>query len=326
MSRWTKYFIRVSVVFLLFLIPQRIESPYIMHLLIMSCIYSILGLAFAMIFHTGLITLGSAAYYAVGAYSSALLVVKGGFSFWLALPLAIVITAIIALCIGAVIVRAGGVPFVFLTMITGLIIVQITGQVDFFGSWDGILAIPRPDSISLGAFYKIEFRTKLPFYYLILSIMVIIMIFFHSLYKSRIGRAWKGLKQNLNVAEAIGINAYRYRLSAFVISSSATGAAGSFYAHYYQAISPETFGGWPSIYIQLYPVLGGIEYYILGSPAGALFMAFLPEILRIAEEFEPFITGTLLISVILFFPGGIIGGFEKIFLLFKRLLNDLATR
>lgn len=304
----TKKLITLGVVgAILILFPLVVKSPYINHLVIMMCIYVMLGMGFVMIYNTGLISLGCAAYYAIGAYVSALLVMEGGLSFWLALPVSTITASIIALMMGVIMLRTGGVPFVFLTMISGLVVVQAVANIQFCGGWGGILSIPVPDPINLGPLGVIEFTGKAPYYYLIMCLMLFFMLVFYALYESRIGRAWKAIKQSRDLAEAMGINIFRYRLLAFVVASTAAGAAGSFYAHYYQGISPESFGGWPSIFIQLYPVLGGMDYALLGSVAGALFMGIVPQALSIAKEFEPLLTGPLILSVILFFPGGIVG-------------------
>jgi branched-chain amino acid transport system permease protein len=113
------------------------------------------------------------------------------------------------------------------------------------------------------------------------------------------------------LAGTLGINAYRYRLLAYVIGSTTAALAGCFYAHYFQNITPGAFSGWTSIYVQLYAVLGGLEFYILGPAIGAVIMTFVPEYLRVVREIEPIITGVLLLIIILFFPGGILGTIRK---------------
>jgi branched-chain amino acid transport system permease protein len=153
----------------------------------------------------------------------------------------------------------------------------------------------------------VNFATKTDYYYLILVMLLLTVVVFNSLYSSRIGRAWRAVKLSPNLAGTLGINPYRYRLLAFVVGSTAAALAGCFYAHYSQSITPGAFGGWLSIYVQLYAVLGGLEFYILGPAIGALVMTFVPEYLRIVKEWEPIITGVLLLIVILFFPGGILG-------------------
>ena len=283
-------------------LPLCIENNYIKHLLIMACVGAILGMTFSMLYSAGLITLGAAAFYAVGAYSSTVLVMNAGLSFWAAIPLTIIIAAVLALGFGAVFVRNAGVAFVIITLIFVQVVVLAAAQVDFLGGWGGIIGIPRPDPIG-----SVNFATKTDYYYLILAMLLLTVVVFNALYSSRIGRAWRAIKLSPNLAGTLGINPYRYRLLAFVVGSTTAALAGCFYAHYSQSITPGAFGGWLSIYVQLYAVLGGLEFYILGPAVGALVMTFVPEYLRIVKEWEPIITGALLLVVILFFPGGILG-------------------
>lgn len=306
------------VLVILVLLPLVIERPYIIHIFIMACIATVLAMTFSMFFSTGLITLGAAAFYAIGAYASALLVMKLGLSFWLALPLATLVTGIIALGLGSIIVRHPGMAFVVITLLFANVVVQAAGQIQLFGGWGGIIGIPRPSSLG-----PVEFVSKTPYYYLILFLLLMIALIFHALYTSRIGRIWRAIKLSPALAETLGINLYRYRLLAFVVASSAAGVVGSFYAHYFQTITPDAFGGWASIYVQLYAVLGGLEFYILGPAVGATIMTFAPEFLRVVKEVEPIITGVLLLAIILFFPGGILGTLQR----FPRLsLASIPTR
>jgi len=283
-------------------LPLCIENNYIKHLLIMACIGAMLGMTFSMLYSAGLITLGAAAFYAVGAYSSTILVMNAGLSFWAAIPLTLIIAAVLALGFGAVFVRNAGVAFVIITLIFVQVVVLAVAQVEFLGGWGGIIGIPRPDPVG-----NVNFATKTEFYYLVLAMLLLTVVVFNALYSSRIGRAWRAIKLSPNLAGTLGINPYRYRLLAFVAGSTAAALAGCFYAHYAQSITPGAFGGWLSIYVQLYAVLGGLEFYILGPAIGALVMTFVPEYLRIVKEWEPIITGILLLAVILFFPGGILG-------------------
>jgi len=293
--------IGVAIVVLI-LIPFVIESPYTIHLFIMAFVAVILGMTFTMLFSSGQISLGGAAPFAIGAYASALLTLNFKISFWLALPAATIITGILALGIGWVLCRHAGAAFVVLTMVFGLVIVQTVGQVEEFGGWGGLTSIPRPDTIA-----NIEFLGKTPYYYLILFVLLIVILIYNAFYTSRFGRILRAIKLSPHLAQSLGINLFRYRLMAFVVAAIPAGIVGSFYAHYARAIVPDTFGGWASIRIQLYPVLGGLDYYILGPAVGAIIMTFVPEYLRITKEVEPIITGLLLLLIIVFFPGGVLG-------------------
>jgi branched-chain amino acid transport system permease protein len=270
-----------------------------MHLLIMLGINILLAMGFALLYSTGLITIGAAAFWAVGAYSSALLVLELNLSFWLAMPLAVLISAGLALLIGAVIVRAPGVAFVVQTMVINMIVVQILGQIEFFGGWGGLIGLPRPNPLG-----PITFATKTEFYYLLLFLLLLTAGVFKALYASRVGRAWQSIQLNPRLALTLGINLYRYRLLAFVAASASAGLAGSFYAHYFGTIEPGTFSVFKSIYIQIYAILGGLGFYLSGPVVGALVMTFLPEFLRLSKEIEPILTGGLLIGLVVFLPGG----------------------
>lgn len=290
------------IVAILIALPLIIENNYVKHLLVMACLGAMLAMTFSMLYSTGLITLGAAAFYSVGAYLSTLFVMNAGLSFWLSLPLTVIATAVLALGFGAVFVRNAGVAFVIITLIFVQVVVLAAGQVEFLGGWGGIIGIPAPNPIG-----PLEFTTKTAFYYLVLAALLLTALAFYALYSSRIGRAWRAIKLSPNLAGTLGINPYRYRLLAFTIAGAAAALAGAVYAHYAQSISPGTFGGWLSIYVQLYAVLGGLEFYILGPIVGALIMTFVPEYLRIVKEIEPIITGALLLVIILFFPGGLLG-------------------
>ena len=111
---------------------------------------------------------------------------------------------------------------------------------------------------------------------------------------------------NPHLAASIGVNVFRYRLVAFVIASTAAGLEGGFYAHYIGSINPNAFNIFKTINIHIYAILGGISFPFLGPIIGTLIMTFVPEILRIAKEIEPMLTGALLILLIIFLPGGIL--------------------
>jgi branched-chain amino acid transport system permease protein len=291
----------ILAIFLL-TVPIYIESDYVKHLLIMTCIGTILGMTFSLLFSAGLISLGAAAFYAVGAYVSAVLSMNFGLSFWCAFPASIIISSLLSLGIGAIFVRNGGMAFAIITLLFASAIVLAAGQIEYLGGWGGIIGIARPTTIG-----PIEFTNKTSYYYLVLIILAVVIGAFYALYSSRIGRAWKAIKLSPNLSGTLGVNLYRYRLLAFVVAAAAASAAGSFYAHYFQTVTPGVFSGWLSIYIQLYSVLGGLEYYIIGPAIGTIIMTFIPEYLRVIKEYEPIVTGILLLIVILFFPGGILG-------------------
>jgi len=295
------------VCLILAFLPVFTDSRYFMHLIIMTCINIMLGLSFSMLFSTGLITMGAAGFWGIGAYTSALLVLKAGLTFWIALPLAALMTVFVAFVVGIVIVRAPGVAFIIQTMVVNMILVQVFGHFEFFGGWAGLLDIPAPNPIG-----PITFTSKTANYYLILILLLVNILGFYALYTSRVGRAWSAIRLNARLAETLSVDIFRYRLAAFMISAAGAGLAGSFYAHYFQTLEPDMFNVFKSIYVQIYSILGGLNSYILGPVIGAAIITFVPELLRVGKEIEPIMTGMVLIFLVIFLPGGILSLPERV--------------
>lgn len=291
---------------ILVLLPLMARNPYHMHLIIMMGINTILAMTFLMLLNTGLLTIGAAGFWGIGAYASTLLVMELELSFWVALPLAGIISGIVALGIGSIMVKMAGIVFAILTMVVNMIVVQAVGHIPLFGGWGGIIGIPAPDPVHIPFLPRIEFVTKTPYYYLVLLLLLLTIITFYALYDSRIGRNWRAIRQTPHLAEAVGIDLFRYRLLAFVIASAFAGLAGSFYAHYFQSIEPDTFGVFKSIHIQLYAVLGGLDFLILGPATGSIVWTAVPELLSDFREFVPLISGAILILLVSFLRGGLL--------------------
>lgn len=302
-----KLIILLVLAIILVLIPVVVHSPYYIHLLIMTGINIALAMTFVLVLKTGLVTLAIAAFWAVGAYSSALLVMRLEWSFWLSLPTSALITGIIALCIGYLLIKTAGFGFVILSAVIGMLAPVIIGNVSALGGYQGIAHIPPPNPINISFLPSLEFVSKTPYYYLMLFLLLLVMLSFSGLYASWAGRAWTAIGLNPNLAESLGISVFKYRLLAFVVACTATGLMGSFYAHYIGTITPGAFGVFKTIYLHVYAILGGLDFAILGPVVGTFLMTFFPEFLRITKEIEPIFTGLLLILLILFLRGGILG-------------------
>jgi branched-chain amino acid transport system permease protein len=296
-----------GVCLVLALLPRLTDSAYLMHLMIMTCINIMLGLSFSLLFSAGLVTIGAAGFWAVGAYTSALLVMKLGLSFWAALPLSGLAAALVAFVVGLIIVRTPGVAFIIQTMVINMILVQVFGHFEVLGGWAGVLDIPSPNPIG-----PLEFTGKVASYYLVVVLLLVNIVAFYALYTSRVGRAWGAIRLNARLAETLGVDLFRYRLAAFMISSAGAGLAGSFYAHYFQSLEPGMFSVFKSIYVQIYSILGGLNFYILGPVLGSLIMTFVPEFLRVSKEIEPIVTGAILVGLVIFLPGGILSLPERL--------------
>jgi len=323
----------IVVIVIVALIPLFVHSPYYLDLLIMILVNAMLAMTFIMMLRTGLISLGIAAFWGVGSYSSTLLVMKLNLSFWLTLPASALITGVIALCLGFPLIKNAGFSFVILTAVIGMIFVVAVGNIPFLGGYSGIANIPPPDPIRILFLPPQEFVSKAQYFYLALFLFVVVVLICSAFYAAWTGRAWTAIGLNPRLAESLGINVFRYRLLAFVVASGIAGLVGSYYAHYQSFIMPNTYGLFATIYTQIYAILGGIGYATLGPVVGAAVMTFFPEFMRITREVSPIFTGALLILLIMFLPRGLLSLLdrravvtERIAKIAKALESSLSTR
>jgi branched-chain amino acid transport system permease protein len=296
------------------LIPLWVQSPYYIDLLIVVMINAALAMTFVMLLRTGLISLCVAAFWGIGAYSSAMLSLKAGLSFWACLPLSTIITAIAALVIGYVIIRNAGFTFVIMTTVIAMLFVTVVGNIQWLGAYNGVSNIPAPDPISFGSLGTIVFDSKVDFFYLGLILFVIIFLVINAFYSSWAGRAWNAIGLNPRLAQSMGVNVFRYRLISFVLGCAVAGLVGSFYAHYQTFIIPTAFNLFPkTIYIQVFAVLGGVGYATLGPIVGAALLSLFSELFSGFEEYSIIIVGALVLVVVVFLPKGLLslGGYVE---------------
>ncbi|HJX03773.1 MAG TPA: branched-chain amino acid ABC transporter permease [Dehalococcoidia bacterium] len=306
-----KLFGFILLIILLALVPVFIKSPYYLDLFTILLVNVMIAMTFVMMLRAGLISLGLATFWGVGAYVSALLVMKVGMSFWLSLPLTAIITAAVALLLGLLLVKSGGFTFLILTAVLGMLFVVVVNNIDYVGGATGISNIPPPNSINLPFLPAIEFTSKPALFYLALFIFVIVLLIVKAFYAAWTGRAWTSIGFNPRLASSLGISVYKHQLLCFTVASAIGGLLGSFYAHYQGFIVPVTFSFFVTIYAQIHAILGGFGYVVMGPLVGAAIMKFVPEFLRIAENISPIIVGTLLIVLILFLPRGILGLLDR---------------
>ena len=306
-KRWLQAALLVLFCILVAVLPAFVRSPYHLHLLIMVGINAVLAMTFILLLKTGLISLAIAAFWGIGAYGSALLSMNLGVPVWACLPLATIATGIIALGVGAILVRNSGFGFIIPSLVFGFIIYQSFGSFKLFGGHIGIINVPPPEPITLPLLSPIVFDSKVPFYYLMLVLVGLSVLVLRAFYAAWTGRAWSAAGLCPSLAESLGIDLYKYRLLAFVLAGLIAGLMGSFFAHYFGTLIPSSFGPFKTIDIHVSAILGGIGYAIAGPIVGSFFMTILPELLRIAEGFEPIITGLLIVLLVLFLPDGLLG-------------------
>jgi branched-chain amino acid transport system permease protein len=254
---------------------------------------------------TGQMSLAHAGFMAIGAYTSALLVMKLGLSFWVALPLGGIASAVIALLVGYPFVRVKRVYFAMLTLFLGAVIRLIIMEWrNLTRGSSGLLNIPPPNSLNFFGLYNIVFDSKVPYYYLILVLMLITLLFLYRIDSSRVGRTLLAIQQDDSVAESIGINVTNFKVIAWCVGCFFAGIVGAFYAHFIKTLTPDSFGVLQAIYVIVYMVVGGRRRFY-GAILGAFILTLLPEFFRILKEYQPFVFVGILLIITFFLPGGL---------------------
>jgi len=303
--------IKKGNIFYLTLLALLIVIPWILPEFWLSIFISIMSMVvltvgFRMIYITGRLSLGHAFPVGIGAYTSALIATKIGINFWICIIISGLMAGLIALVLGYIILRIGGIYFVVVTLALSEILIYLLIWADpLTGGITGIVNIPGPE-IHLPGILKIKFGYDLlPYYFLIFVIMLVSVGIMYRLERSHIGRVLHALRQNDLLAEHLGIDITAYRVLAFVTSSFFAGIVGSFTAHYHHYLCPEDFSVMESLFIQIYTFIGGIES-IAGAIVGPFVIILGSEALKVAKEAQPLLYGALMLLVILWLPGGLI--------------------
>lgn len=293
------------------LLPIFVRDKYFLGVCIAVFTNCILAVVLLPVFNSGLLFMASGGFKAIGAYISALLVMKLEISFWVAFPISALATGIIAVLIGIPSLRIRGLYFMIITFgVNEVTALLIKNWRSLTGGSDGLSKIPVPNSFSL-PWIKIDFSSYIHFYIFALLMAVLTTVFIHLLWSSRIGRISQAIRSAEDLVESVGISAYRHKMMIFFICGCFTGLVGSFYAHYYTFLSPADFGIWASIYPVVFFQVGGVGS-ISGPVLGAMFLTIIPEFFRGFDVYQPIAFGIVIIVIMRFFPKGIIGVFQRI--------------
>ncbi len=318
---WAKHQVAVTLVFLAFLIlyPVLFHSYYLRNVAIQCLIYSLLSLALNLIMgYTGIVVLGMAAFYGIGAYALALLTTKLGISFLPAVALAVVITFCFGVLLALPTLRIQGNYLAIVTLgFCEIIRIVELNWVSLTNGPFGIKQIPAPDIFGIKSIFGLKLSKPEGKYYVVLILLVITVVILHNVLNSRSGRAWKSIKGDPIAARAMGINVFRYKVFAFAICAAIAGLAGAYYAAYTGYVDSTTFNYNQSILILSMTIMGGLGS-IPGSIIGAIFFVILPEVLRWLGtfcgewivEWRQIIYGLILVIMIMFKSDGILGGFD----------------
>jgi len=247
----------------------------------------------------GQISLGHAAFFGIGAYTAALLATKAGLSFWVALPGVIAITAAIGLLLGIPSLRVRDDFLAITTIGINFIVEAIFNNFEFFGGALGISGIPRV------ALFTLKLRGT-EFLYLCLFFLALVMIINWWLTRAWAGLACFAMREEEAAAASVGISPVKFKLLAFVIGTGMAGLGGALYAHFMRFISASDFSFPLSVSLLCMIVVGGIGT-LWGPILGAIIIGILPEVFRPLINYRILFYTTLLLLMIRFQPGGILG-------------------
>ncbi len=269
--------------------------------------------------YAGQISLGHAAFYAIGAYTSGILTVRFGISPWMAIGAGVLLSAVVAFLVGMPSLRLHGHYLAMATLAFGEIVRvvldawdHITGGPSGFGGIPSLSIVWLGRDAETGEFGITKFvfdpiMDELSIFYLVWGVAFFGLCFALCLINSRIGRALRAIHSNEKAANVLGVPAGNYKIKIFVLSAAFASIAGSLYAHYVQYLNPPPFGVWTSILLVLMVIVGGMRN-VWGAIIGAVLMGMLPEWISWMENYWLVVYGGILLLVMMFIPQGVLLG------------------
>jgi branched-chain amino acid transport system permease protein len=254
----------------------------------------------------GLTSFGQAAFVGLGAYTAAYLTLTQGVSPWITVWIGLVLTGIGALILGWITLRMSGHYLPLATIAWGLSLYYLLGNIDALGKYDGLLGVPALN------FFGIELNTGRSFFYLLWLLVVLAAIASINLLDSRTGRALRAVKGGSTMAEAMGVNTYQTKVTAFVLAALLASISGWLFAHFQRTVNPSPFGLKMGIEYLFMAVIGGVGH-VWGALVGAgvvkiledQLQVWLPRLLGGSGNYEIIVFGILLVLVLQYARDGI---------------------
>ncbi len=274
-------------------------NAYYMYVATLIGIYIItsMGLNFTL-GYTGQISLGHAAFMGLGAYTVALMTLNG-YSFWLALPLGVLITFVAGLALGLPSLRVKHHYLALVTLGFGTVIYLLfSNEYEITGGFSGLPGIPRP------SFFGLDLSSDIAFYFLVAAFLVLLTGIALWILNSRWGRAFKAIRENDMRAEMVGVSLLTYKLLAFAIGAAYAGIAGGLLAPLMKFVDPTSFPVHESFWFLIMLIIGGSGRFE-GPFVGAIVVMLLPQFLRGTQQLYFVIFAAITLILLIFWPGGL---------------------
>jgi ABC-type branched-subunit amino acid transport system ATPase component/ABC-type branched-subunit amino acid transport system permease subunit len=288
------------------LLPFVLDDPFFI-LVLQSLAYLFivaLGLDI-LVGWTGQISLGHAGLYAVGAYTTALVSTRLGWSFWISAPLGILLAGIFGALLALPSLRAKGPYLAMVTIAFGFMAEVTANRWSLTGGPMGIMAIPAP-TLPNG-----REMTAAEYFWLIGAVALLCQLLAMNLFRSRIGRTLRALQGSEIAAETVGVNVYRYKVMAFVLSSVCAGIGGVFFAHQNGFINSDSFVFAFSVSMLTSVLMGG-SGTAFGPLVGSVILNLIPTVFAWLREYQLYVYGFIILVTIVFLPRGIVGSLGQL--------------
>ncbi len=284
------------------LIAPLFVTEFYLTVLCEALVMSLLALSFNLLFgYMGQLSFGQAAFYGLGGYTVAMLVTKVHFNFWLSILAGVLVASMIGLIVGYFCVRLRGIYFAVLTLAFGQLIFFIVFKWhNFTGGDDGIQGIFPPEFL----------KSSIAYYYFILIIFLISALVLWKILHSPFGQTIISMRENSERTEFLGINIARYQLITFVIAAAIAGLAGAIWVPFYRSVAPSYLTWIKSGEPVMAAILGGPSLFY-GPVLGMFIMTFFHSWVLGFTVYWPVVMGTLILVIIFFLPGGILGFIQE---------------
>ena len=309
---------------LVLILPLVVTSQYIFTILILIGIYSIVSIGLCLLIgYAGQISLGHAAFFGIGAYTSGILTVNYQISPWIAIVIGMVATFFIAYVIGIPILKLKGHFLALATLgINIIFFIIILGLNEWTGGAAGLIGIP---TLSL---FGLSMTDKVVFYFFVWIAVLLVLLLSLNIVRSHVGRVLRSIHDSEIATETLGVQVSKYKVAIFAISAAFASLAGSIYAHYITFVAPPTFYITKSILFLIMVMVGGASS-LWGALLGTTLIMFLNEIIRfvghtyfgISGEVEIVVYGLIIILIMMYIPKGLISVIAQPFQKFKHKKN-----
>ncbi len=285
---------------------------YLINLGILFCIYGVLALSLNMVVGmTGLLSLGHAAFFGIGAYATAIVMTEFGVNFFMSLLIGAIINIAVAYLVGKILSRFRGGYYAIVSAGLAIIVYSLLlNWKDLTNGPLGIFGIPKP------SLFGMSIDSNSAFFVLSLIVLTLIFALYRYIDKSSYGRGLKAIREDEQLATVMGYPAHRMKTFIFLLSAAIAGIAGALFASYIAFIDPSTFQVHESIFLFTIIIIGGLASGV-GSIVGALILLSLPEVLRFvglpyetAAQLQQIIYGLSLILIMVYKPRGLFGKYR----------------